>query len=33
MVNWYRALLRGEFLKRFSSGNVPVIQVPTLFLG
>lgn len=32
MLNWYRALLRGGFLRRFRNGGSRVIQVPTLFL-
>jgi epoxide hydrolase 4 len=32
MVNWYRALFRGGGLRRFRSGHVPVIHIPTLFL-
>jgi pimeloyl-ACP methyl ester carboxylesterase len=31
MLNWYRAL-RGGGMKRFRGGNVPVINIPTLFL-
>ncbi len=32
MINWYRALLRGRFLKQFRSGNAPMVHIPTLFL-
>ncbi|HET9838429.1 MAG TPA: alpha/beta hydrolase [Candidatus Angelobacter sp.] len=32
MVNWYRAALRGRSLTRFRSAEVPVINIPTLFL-
>lgn len=32
MINWYRALFRGGTLQRFRSGNVPMIDIPTLFL-
>jgi epoxide hydrolase 4 len=32
MINWYRALFRGGALRRFGSGNIPVIRIPTLFL-
>ena len=31
MVNWYRALFRGGAMRRFF-GDVPVINIPTLFL-
>jgi pimeloyl-ACP methyl ester carboxylesterase len=32
MINWYRALLRGGAMRRFFGQNVPVIEMPTLFL-
>jgi pimeloyl-ACP methyl ester carboxylesterase len=32
MINWYRALFRGGGLRRFRSGDIPVIKIPTLFL-
>lgn len=32
MINWYRAMFRGGALRRFRSGNIPVIHIPTLFL-
>ncbi len=32
MINWYRAALRGGALTRFRSMQVPVINIPTLFL-
>jgi pimeloyl-ACP methyl ester carboxylesterase len=32
MLNWYRTLFRGGFLRRFRNGNFPAIQIPTLFL-
>jgi epoxide hydrolase 4 len=32
MLNWYRALFRGGGLRRFRAGNVPIINIPTLFL-
>lgn len=32
MINWYRALFRGGTLRRFRSGNLPIIDIPTLFL-
>ncbi|HKV92234.1 MAG TPA: alpha/beta hydrolase [Candidatus Angelobacter sp.] len=32
MINWYRAALRGSAFRRFLSGNIPVINIPTLFL-
>jgi pimeloyl-ACP methyl ester carboxylesterase len=32
MINWYRALFRGRMVRQFRSGNVPVIDIPTLFL-
>jgi pimeloyl-ACP methyl ester carboxylesterase len=32
MVNWYRAAFRGGTFRRFRSGNIPVIDTPTLFL-
>jgi pimeloyl-ACP methyl ester carboxylesterase len=32
MINWYRALFRGQEARRFLSRSIPVIHVPTLFL-
>ena len=32
MVNWYRAAFRGGTFGRFRSDNIPVINIPTLFL-
>jgi len=32
MVNWYRAAIRGGSLRRFHGAEVPVINIPTLFL-
>jgi epoxide hydrolase 4 len=32
MINWYRALFRGGGLGRSSAVNVPIINIPTLFL-
>src|SRR5262249_9091956 len=32
MVNWYRAAYRGGTFRRFLSGDIPVINIPTLFL-
>jgi pimeloyl-ACP methyl ester carboxylesterase len=32
MINWYRALFRGGGISRFRGGNIPVIDIPTLFL-
>jgi epoxide hydrolase 4 len=32
MINWYRALFRGGALRRFFGGDIPVINIPTLFL-
>jgi pimeloyl-ACP methyl ester carboxylesterase len=32
MIHWYRALFRGHEIHRFFSGNIPVIEIPTLFL-
>ena len=32
MINWYRALFRGGGISRFRGGNIPVIEIPTLFL-
>jgi pimeloyl-ACP methyl ester carboxylesterase len=32
MINWYRALFRGGGLRRFLSRDIPVINIPTLFL-
>lgn len=32
MLNWYRALFRAGGFRRFRNGNVPVINIPTLFL-
>lgn len=32
MLNWYRALFRGDGLQRSRSGNTPIIKIPTLFL-
>jgi len=32
MLNWYRAAFRGGTFRRFLSGDIPVIHVPTLLL-
>ena len=32
MINWYRALFRGGGLRRFRGAEIPVINIPTLFL-
>ncbi|HEY7403241.1 MAG TPA: alpha/beta hydrolase [Candidatus Angelobacter sp.] len=32
MINWYRAAFRGGTFRRFRSGDIPVINIPTLFL-
>jgi pimeloyl-ACP methyl ester carboxylesterase len=32
MINWYRALMRGQGVRRFFGRTIPVIHVPTLFL-
>jgi pimeloyl-ACP methyl ester carboxylesterase len=32
MINWYRALFRGGGLRRFRGSDIPVINIPTLFL-
>src|SRR4029077_16948909 len=32
MINWYRALFRSGGLRRFLSRDIPVINIPTLFL-
>jgi epoxide hydrolase 4 len=32
MINWYRAMFRGGGFRRFGSGRIPIIQIPTLFL-
>ena len=32
MINWYRALFRGGGLRSFPRGEIPIIDIPTLFL-
>ena len=32
MINWYRALFRGGDIRRFFGHDIPVINIPTLFL-
>jgi pimeloyl-ACP methyl ester carboxylesterase len=32
MINWYRAAIRGNALQRFRRMQIPVINIPTLFL-
>jgi len=32
MLNWYRGFFRGGGMRRFGSGSVPTIHIPTLFL-